>query len=151
MILAEDFLDYFVVWVRVAVIKIAPAASGGIMRIVDIGIGKGCLQVFDDFPGRLFVDIATGEDPEPFQGGHFLQNGQVINFVEAEIQIHQVGQVPEGGEIPDLVLEKFGIFQIFQAGEGRNIGNVIACHDEHPKIGEGSEPVQPVYFVMADI
>ena len=64
VILAEDFLDDFVVGVGIAVVEIAPAAAGGIMGIIDIGIGKGCLQVFDDFPGRLFVHIAAGINPE---------------------------------------------------------------------------------------
>ena len=64
VIFAEDFLNDLVVRGWVAIIKIAPAAAGGIMGIVNIGIRKGCLQVFDDFPGRFFVHIAAGINPE---------------------------------------------------------------------------------------
>ena len=112
MIFPENFLDDFIVRVRITIGEITPAAAGGIVRIVYISVGKGCLQVFDDFPGRRLVNISAGINPEPLKPWHFLQDRQVIDFIQTEIQIHQVGQVAERGNIPDFVFEKFGIFQL---------------------------------------
>ena len=52
-----------------------------------------------------------------------------------------MGQVAKRRDIPDFILEKLGVFQVLQAGKGRNVSDMIAGHDEDPEVREGGKPV----------
>lgn len=151
MIFAENLLNDPVMRSRLTFRKITPAAVGGMMGGINIEIGEHFLQFPEKLPGRLFVETAAGKQPEAFQRGEFLQDGKIFDFVEAEIQVHQMTEAAQRRDIPDFVFEQLGIFQMGKTGERRNIGNMIAGDNQNVQVGKGGKPVQPVHFVMTDI
>ncbi len=135
-------------------LMLAPAAKGGIGRAVHMAVGKGRLQVSHHLlvHGVFVGPIVAVEQPQAFQMLKPVQGRPVLDAVEADVQVDQLGAVGQAGDIVDVVLEQFQIFQILQAAHRGDILQVdVAGQDQYLQVGQVIEEGYVHHGIVADI
>ena len=151
MVFTKVFQDHFIMGISCALCDHTPAAEGGIMGGIDDGVREGCFDRVHIITDGNGIGLPAGIHPEPLQIGKLQHRAQILDPVEAQIQIHQVIQPFQRGDIQDSVLEQFQIFQMLQRSNGSDIFNRVAGYDQDPEVGQIIQKVQIGDVVMAYI
>ena len=129
-----------------------PSLRPGCAPRFDQAVRQGRLQHFHGCLVRRFqVVLDVPVNPQPFQALDLRQGGQILHIVLHQVQVHQVVQVFQAGDVRNPVMEDFQVFQMLQARDRRNIRQVAQRHNQHPEFRHFIKEVQFLHRMVPDI